>query len=241
MKSHYRPFFYSLTLAGAVIAFTTPAFSQVFQSHNSIKKIAEEFLISQLENSRHGSMEIKVVTGRLDPRLKLPQCKLPLEPFLPIGANLSNNTSIGIRCQDNKPWSLYVSAKIIKYADVYVASRYLPRGATLEKGDFVLERRNISSQSTGYITDIAAISGKILKRPLQHNSIISPHVLYEPQLIKQGDRVTILAQNLGFKIRMKGKALKNGAKGEIIRIQNLRSKRIIEGRVLSAGVVGVRL
>jgi len=186
-------------------------------------------------------MEIKVTTGRLDPRLRLRQCTVPLDPFLPTGANLSGNTSIGIRCEDNKPWSLYVSAKIAKYADVYVTTRFLARGIQLKAGDFTLEKHNISNQSIGYITDIKAIEGKILRRPLRHNSIIPPNALHRAMLIKRGDRVKILAQNSAVKVHMKGKALKNGSEGEIIRVQNLSSKRIIEGTVLSAGVVGVRL
>ncbi len=223
------------------MSLASPSLSENFQSHNSIKKTAEKFLTKQLKNNLRGSMEIEVTTGRLDPRLRLRQCKLPLEPFFPPGANLSGNTSIGIRCEDNKPWSLYVSAKIIKYADIYVSTRYLPRGAQLKQDDFILERHNVSSHSTGYITDINAIEGKVLRRPLRHNIVIPPNALHDPMLIKRGEKVTILAQNMGIKVHMKGKALKNGSEGEVIRVQNLSSKRIIEGKVLSAGVVGVRL
>ncbi len=241
IKRHYNQILGSLVYAGILMSFASPSLSESFQSHNSIKLTAEKFLVEHLNNNLHGSMEIEVTTGRLDPRLRLRQCKLPLEPFLPPGANLSGNTSIGIRCEDNKPWSLYVSAKIIKYADVYVSTRYLQRGIKLKQGDFILERHNISSHAIGYVTDINAIEGKILRRPLRHNVIIPPIALHEPMLIKRGEEVTILAKNMGIKVHMKGKALKNGSEGEVIRVQNLSSKRIIEGKVLSAGVVGVRL
>ena len=218
-----------------------PSFSSNYQSHESIKNSAKTFLTSKLSQGNHGSIDIEVTTGRLDPRLTLRQCSLPLEPFLPTGANLSGNTSIGVRCQDYKPWSLYVSAKIRKYADIYIASRFLARGIELNEDDFVLEKRDISNQSFGYITDINEIKGKILRRPLRHNSIIPPNALTKAMLVKRGDNVTILAQNTAVKVHMKGKALKNGAKGEIIRVRNLSSKRVIEGKVLSEGVVGVRL
>ncbi|VAW84757.1 Flagellar basal-body P-ring formation protein FlgA [hydrothermal vent metagenome] len=227
--------------ASLTLLHSAPSFSSGYQSHDSIKDTAATFLMSKLSRHSSGGIEIEVITNRLDPRLRLRQCEVALEPFLPTGANLSGNTSVGIRCQDNKPWSLYVSAKIIKYADIYITTRFLPRGEQLKQGDFSLERHDISSRSIGYITDIKAIEGKILRRPLRHNSIIPPNALTEAMLIKRGDRVTILAQNTGVKVHMKGKALKNGAKGEIIRVRNLSSKRIIEGKVLSEGVVGVRL
>ncbi len=227
--------------ASLTLLHSAPSFSSDYQSHDSIKDSAVTFLMGKLSHQNRGGIEVEVTTSRLDPRLRLRQCEVALEPFLPAGANLSGNTSVGIRCQDNKPWALYVSAKIIKYADIYIATRFLPRGEQLKQGDFALEKHDISNRSIGYITDIKAIEGKILRRPLRHNSIIPPNALTEAMLIKRGDRVTILAQNTGVKVHMKGKALKNGAKGQIIRVRNLSSKRIIEGKVLSEGVVGVRL
>ncbi len=231
----------SVLFACAMMSFSTFSFSEDYQSHDSIKKSAEQYLTNILENNLQGSMTVKVTTGRLDSRLRLRQCELPLEPFLPSGSNLSGNTSIGVRCEGRKPWSLYVSAKISKYADVFVSTRFLARGIELTERDFTLKRHDISNQSHGYITDIKEIKGKILRRPLRHNTVIPPNALNEAMLVKRGDRVTILAQNSGVKVHMKGKALKNGAAGELIRVQNLSSKRIIEGRVLSAGVVAVRL
>jgi len=241
MSIKTRHIFSSTLFASLMLLHSAPSFSSAYQTHDSIKNSAETFLLSKLSRDSRGKIDIEVITNRLDPRLRLRQCETALEPFLPTGANLSGNTSIGIRCQDNKPWSLYVSAKIIKYANIYVATRFLPRGEQLKQSDFALERRDISNQSIGYITDIKAIDGKILRRPLRHNNIIPPNALTEAMLVKRGDRVTILAQNTGVKVHMKGKALKNGAKGEMIRVRNLSSKRIIEGKILSEGVVGVRL
>jgi len=231
----------SLTCASLMLLQTTAVFSQNFQSHESIKESAKIFLMSKLASSAQGNIEVNVNISRLDPRLRLRQCEIPLAPFLPTGANLNGNTSIGIRCQDKKPWSLYVSARVIKSAEVFVTTRFLARGTQLQKSDFTLEKHDISNQSIGYITDISRVEGKILRRPLRHNSIIPPNALTEAMLIKRGDSVTILAQNTTVKVHMKGKALKNGAKGETIRVRNLSSKRVIEGKVLSEGVVGVRL
>jgi len=231
----------SLTCASLMLLQSTQAYSEGYQSHESIKASAKNFLMSKLASSAQGGIEVNVNISRLDPRLRLRQCGTSLEPFLPTGTNLNGNTSIGIRCQDHKPWSLYVSAKIIKSAEVFVTTRFLARGTQLQKSDFALEKHDISNQSIGYITAIESINGKILRRPLRHNSIIPPNALTEAMLIKRGDSVIILAQNTTVKVHMKGKALKNGAKGETIRVRNLSSKRVIEGKVLSEGVVGVRL
>lgn len=233
--------FAEMLLLATLSTLAIPAFSMDYQSHSSIKETARHYLLEQLTAHQGRSMEIDVRIGRLDPRLRLSQCHLPLEPFLPPGANLDGNTSVGIRCQDHKPWSLYVAARIIKFADVYIAKRFLPRGRQLQADDFTLERRDISSQAVGYITDLDAIVGKMVRRPLRYNSVIPPNALYEPTLVKRGQQVTIVARHTGVNVRMKGKALKNGTEGEVIRVENLSSKRIIEGKVLSAGIVAVQL
>ncbi len=241
MSKNFKQFFKSLAIAGILILPVSHSFSDEIQSHSIVRSTAKAFLLSQANSNLNEGMEIEITTSRLDPRLKLRQCQLPLEPFLPPGASLSGNTTIGIRCNDNKPWSLYVSAKITKYADVYVSTRYLPRGTKLKKSDITLKRNNISNTSIGYITDINHIVGKILRRPLPHNKIVPPNALDAPMLVKRGQKVTIIAQHTGVQVHVKGKALKNGSEGDLIRVQNLSSKRIIEGTVMSAGVVGVNL
>lgn len=241
MSKYFTQFFKSLAITGILMLSASQSFADEIQSHSTVRATAKAFLLSQTNSNLGKGMEIEITTSRLDPRLKLRQCQLPLESFLPPGAGLSGNTTVGIRCGDHKPWSLYVSAKITKYADVYVSTRYLPRGTRLKKSDITLKRNNISNTSIGYITNINHIVGKILRRPLPHNKIVPPNALDAPMLVKRGQKVTIIAQNTGIQVHMKGKALKNGSEGDLIRVQNLSSKRIIEGRVMSAGVVGVNL
>ncbi|GMR08796.1 MAG: flagellar basal body P-ring formation chaperone FlgA [Gammaproteobacteria bacterium] len=208
-----------------------------FQSLHSIRQIVEEFLHKQLD-SKYDDVEISI--GQLGPRLKLAPCPERMQPFLHAGARLRGYTTVGVRCT-NPNWKLYVSANIKIFKDVLIARRPLARGMKLSGKDFILERRDINTLYTGYITDLNDVIGKVLKRPLVFGKAVNPLMIESPNAVRRGQRITILAGNKRFSVRMPGKALSDGKPGQIIRVKNLSSKRIIEGTVTYEGYVRVRL
>ena len=59
------------------------------------------------------------------------------------------------------------------------------------------------------------------------------------QLVRRGARVEILARHGSLQVRMAGKALQNGSRGQRIRVRNLSSGREISGEVIASGVIQV--
>ena len=59
--------------------------------------------------------------------------------------------------------------------------------------------------------------------------------------LKKGDVVDIVAESQGLQIRMTGKAINNGAKGQRINVKNLSSNRIIQAIVKNSGLVQIAL
>ncbi|NOY62830.1 MAG: flagellar basal body P-ring formation protein FlgA [Gammaproteobacteria bacterium] len=226
------PFIVFITLLFCSTTWAT----QGYQSRQSIVASAEKFAAQQLP-AAIGTVEVKA--GRIDPRLKLAKCGIPLTTFFPTGSRLNGNTTVGVRCDAPKPWSLYVPVRIKAMADVVVAARYLARGETLRAEDFVIEQRDIASLPRGYFTKSSAITGKYLKRALMKGSVVPPTAMARPKLIKRGERITIIAQTQGIEVRMAGRALTDGSAGQTIRARNLLSKKIVEGKVVKNGVLRV--
>ena len=213
--------------------------TQGYQYLVSIEEAARNFILSQTGMDQDN---VEITIGSLDSRLRLSHCDKPLEAFFPTGSgSLSGNTSIGIRCDDANPWKLYIPAKINVYENVLTAKRYLKRGTQLTEGDLVLQRTDITTLTRGYATEPQQVIGLILKQPLAANAAIVPALLEAQMLIRRGEGVIILAINDGVEVRMKGKALKDGSTGQIIQVQNLTSQRVVEGQVISRGVVSVAM
>ena len=209
--------------------------AEAYQSHASIHDAAREFLLTEEPSLQHDTA--KVIKGKLDSRLRLRQCIKPLEGFLPAGGRTIGKITVGVRCTDSAPWSLYVPLQVSVFREVVVAVDLLTRGSVLSSSDVRLASVDLADLPHGYITDINDAAGKKLKRRLQPGAALTPAALEEPQIIKRGQRVTIVARSGRMEVRMAGKALDHGAVGKRIGVVNLSSKQKLEGVVTASGEV----
>ena len=207
------------------------------QSQSSIITAVKLFLQSQNINNKISRRSISV--GYLDSRLNLHQCQQDLQTFLAPGAKTLGKTTVGVRCNDDKPWALYVSATVNGYAEVFITRHNIDKGQILSETDIVAVERNLADLNYGYFIDKKALLGKAATRRLNRDLIITPAHVKAPILIKRGEQVALIAKANGFSVRMNGKAMMNGTKGQLIRVKNLSSKRIVEGRVIRIGEVAV--
>jgi len=207
-----------------------------YQSHDSIVMAAETYLKGITESQR-GNVVIEISPP--DQRLRLNRCEGNLEAFSPPGANSMGKTTVGVRCTSHKPWTLYVSANVSHFQPVVVTARNLSRGAVIKSTDVVLSDRDTTDLLRGYYGSTTEVIGNTLKRHIKRNQVLTPTSLMSQKTIKRGQSVTILAGNETVRVRMKGKALRNGDPGDLIPVQNLNSKRKLEARVVSEGTVRI--
>jgi flagella basal body P-ring formation protein FlgA len=206
------------------------------QPHQSIIETAKLYLRATLvRNSEAATVKITP----LDHRLKLRQCDQPLEAFSPPGGVKLGRTSVGVRCQAPAPWSIYVSANVGIEAPVVVAVRALPRGQAITLRDLKIEVQDTSHLLRGYFETTDEVVGKTLKRTLRRGQVVTPSMLVVRKTVKRGDPVTILAGAGTIQVRMQGKAMKQGNPGDLITVINTKSKKKIEARVVSKGLVMV--
>ncbi len=208
-----------------------------YHSLDDIRQTAKEFVLANLSNH---DQESSVISSKLDPRLRLKSCSQPLEAFYPEYGRRVGNITVGIRCTSEDNWSIFVPISVKIYREVVIATRPLNRGTIINESDVRLEKRNISVFSSDFYTDSDLIIGQELVHSIQMGRSLGSHDLKSPTAIKRGSLVTLLAKNNVFEVRMEGKALADGVVGERIRVQNLRSKRIVEGIVKSSKIIYVQ-
>lgn len=121
--------------------------------------------------------------------------------------------------------------------EVAVLTAAVKAGEIISAGN--LEIQAIDARRARGALGMAEIVGLEARRPLTAGSPIRAHDLRQPNLIKKGQAVTMVVSHGNLTIAAKGKALEDGAKGSIVRVQNLSSNQIIQGEVAASGVVTV--
>lgn len=210
-----------------------------YQSLASLQETARDFLQAQIPLDTGNTQEIHL--GRLDSRLRLIRCEMPLQAFVPAGSRLQGKLTVGVQCPGKKPWTVYIPANIRIFGEVLTTARPISRGDTITRADIIARRQEISKLTRGYYRQADDVIGKLAARSLPAGTPLSPRMLKARLLVRRGDDVTILADTGSLQVRSKGKALQNAALGERITVRNTRSKRIVEGIAIRAGTVQVQM
>ena len=208
------------------------------QDPATIVERVEAFLRARLGGQGDG---LAVQVQAPDRRLRLDACSRPLKAFLPRHAPRAGRVTVGVRCADGEPWTLYVPARVSLYAQVWVVRRDLNRGHRIGAGDLTLERRDLGRLPGGYLLAGESPLGQALRHRIARGRVLRPGDLEPATAVPRGARIDILARVGRVQVRMKGKALKPGHIGERIPVVNLSSGRKLDARVVSAGTVEVEL
>lgn len=205
-----------------------------YQPLSSIQDAAQAFVMQHASGGR-----IEVSVGALDTRLKLPVCAETLNAFLPPGGRVGGMSSVGIRCQKPKPWSLYVPVNVKIFTPVMTASRPMMAGNRITPNDLQTIEMDIASLPAGYFSAPEQVLNQLVKRSVSAGTVFSPGLVEAAPLVRRGEQVILLAETQGIQIRSTGKALMDGAAGAVIQVRNSSSQRIVEGVVTSAGIVKI--
>ncbi len=211
------------------------AFAQSMQSLDELRDIAARF-VRTTAGSEGGKLYPQVAA--LDPRLRLPACSSTPIASLPSGAALAARSTVGLRCPDPL-WSLYVPVTIESEIPVLIAKRAAPRGATLTATEVERVTRRVPGFAGRYLDDAAMLDGRHLKTAVSPGTPLTVDVLSADVLVRCGQRVTLLASVGGIDVRAQGQAMADARPDGRVRVQNLSSLKVVEGRVESADLVRV--
>ena len=130
-----------------------------------------------------------------------------------------------------------LSGDLTLHGEVICAARALPRHSIIVASDLVRVRRDLTMLGPGLITDETAIIDKETKATLQPGAVFYDHFLKAPQLVKRGDIVSILAASDHITVTVPGRIQTAGAKGDLIKVKNLMSRKEIYAKVIGPDTV----
>ncbi|MDD3029716.1 MAG: flagellar basal body P-ring formation chaperone FlgA [Alphaproteobacteria bacterium] len=91
------------------------------------------------------------------------------------------------------------------------------------------------------VTEADQLVGREVKRNLPEGELVSARDIMPQRLVPRGSLVTLKIETPYILMTTQGKAQEDGAEGDVIRVINTQSNRVIEGVVVAPGVVEVRV
>jgi flagella basal body P-ring formation protein FlgA len=210
--------FNTLLIASALLAMPQIGWAQgqpQIQDLRHINQKVKEFLTAQSAGSP-GKVEITITPMEQGARLDF--CPNP-EAFFPPSSAAWGRTTVGVRCGQPKPWTVYLQANVSIIANYVVAANPLSQGQTINPNDLQLQKGDITALPTGIFTEINPIIGTNAKMSLAAGTVIKKEMLKMPIVIQQGQSVRVTSRGTGFSITTEGQALNAAAEGEITKVR----------------------
>lgn len=202
-----------------------PAGAEGFQSPDTIRQTA----MSAVPGAGSAGVTVAAV---VDPALRMPLCAQALQ------AQPATAGTMEVLCPGDSGWRLYVPVRVRRWQDVLVLQRNVAAGEAISGPVVALENRDVA-KVTGALADPGVIQGYHARRPLAAGRVLTAADIQTPRLIRRGDSVTLVARTGGIEVRAMGRALADAGQGERVGVENLSSRRMLQGVVGPGGEVEV--
>ncbi len=134
---------------------------------------------------------------------------------------------------------LPVSGRAYGVVEVPVLARRVSPGDVIGADD--IDWQEVRAEQTG--SDIAATDAQVIgmtpRRGVPVNQPVRLRDLQSPRLVDKGALVTITLASANLSLSAQGKALQDGGRGDVIRVVNTQSNRIVEATVAGPNLVAV--
>ncbi|MGI4858377.1 MAG: flagellar basal body P-ring formation chaperone FlgA [Janthinobacterium lividum] len=184
------------------------------QNFELVKDAALNFLVQQTDGLP-GKVTISLVSAA--PR-GLTTCGA-LEPFVPPGVRLWGHAMVGVRCNGERPWTIYLQARISVIGDYFVAARTLNVGDTIGAQDLEARHGDLTALPATLITNPNQVVGSVASNAVTAGFPLRSDMVHAALTIHYGQQVRVIARGQGFAVSSEGSALANAAAGQPVRVR----------------------
>ncbi|TGY35416.1 flagellar basal body P-ring formation chaperone FlgA [Stenotrophomonas maltophilia] len=167
----------------------------------------------------------------LDSALRLPACGQALR------AQPTGTSTVEVSCPDAGGWRLFVPVKVRRNQQVLVLNRGIAAGETLTAADITTAERDVARIAGAALADPQVAVGRVARRTLSAGSLLSANDLVAQRLVRRGDSVALVSRRGGVEVRVAGRAMADAGEHERVSVENLSSRKIVQGTVDASGDV----
>lgn len=218
------------------LALLLPVIACAGENETDIQQQVSDYVLSQVQ--AEPSDKVDAVANAIDQRLNLSACQQPLVLNITGTGEIRRNTTVDVTCPDTPGWHLFVPVKIRIQKPVVAAATPISKGTVLSADNLTIAYIDSFMLNGDMTTDMSVLIGARSKRDIRTSQPVRQNQIC---VVCRDDMVEIIAKKGGMQIKTNGRALQDGALNDMIRVQNIRSQRIISAVVSAVGQVKVEM
>ena len=166
-----------------------------------------------------------------------------LKISLPSNITLAGRLTLPFQVFDNGKLlrKIFLNTEVQIFEKIVLASREIKKGSIYQAEDVKLVETEISTLPRSFFKNIKELIGQESKTTIAQDTRILDWMAGAVPLFKCGDKLTISAALKGVKVKAQGLALEDGYPGKSIKVQNLTTKKQIEGIVKNSQLVEAKI
>ncbi len=135
--------------------------------------------------------------------------------------------------------NLSVRLVVEAQTEMVVATRQILAGTVLSAGELAIQKQDIALSAGHHIQRVADAVGKKSRTTIRAGHPVRNDQLVSVPVIISGQLVTIVLERPGLRLTVAGRAKSSGGVGDLIRVENLASRRELPARVVDSSTVEV--
>lgn len=175
------------------------------------------------------------------PEVSLPEGSANVQVRSRAGEHYIGRTSFTVRFSkgDTVVREEAVRVRIEVLTDVVVTTHGIMRDAIIGTDDVTVTSKWMDTATTGILTDSSDVVGKKAVVRLNAGTEVTRQMLRSVPVVKKGEVVRIVLESGPMVISAVGLCQEDGGKGDLVRVQNVASKKTIFARVMGTSLVRV--
>jgi flagellar basal body P-ring formation protein FlgA len=202
----------------------------------------EQIVRGYIQQQAAGAADtLRIKDIRINEPVVLPQGRLTTRVAAPKNTELAGTLPLSVvfSVDEEVEKRVWVTVSLERLTRVVVARRPLGRYKPIDDDDIEVKDVDAAGLPADCITRPETVIGKRTRRPVDTGTVLRPDLVEFPPLVKNGDRVRIIAETSGLRISAFGQVKQKGCQGELIQVVNLDSNKVVYARVVDSHTVKI--
>lgn len=135
--------------------------------------------------------------------------------------------------------SVYAQVELRVVADQVVVRQPVGRGHLVGADDIESVRQELVGTLIRPLPGAEDVRGALALRPLEPGQLVEANFVKIPRAVEAGDRVTVVAVVGAVRVTATFVAADGGDVGDVIRVSNPDTRRVVKGRIVGKGLIEV--